>query len=576
MKLQTVTSLMLSTCLLIGCGQTVLNEKTELKESSVEAGSTIVLANADIVTVAKEKPSAQAVAIRDGKILAVGSRQEVIAVAGDGAIVRDMKGRTIVPGLIDAHGHISITATSQAFANVQPPPAGPATSIAQLQEILKAWEQANPESPWIMGWGYDDSLLAEGRHPNRHDLDKISAEKPVMLTHVSGHLLSCNTKCLELSGYTAETPDPAGGVIQREGSSKQPNGVLEESAIYRVFFSMPVANADNQGLLARAQNHYASYGITTVQDGAAQPNQIVALQKMAAADKLFLDVVAYRAMNKGEEIPADYMPSRDYDKHFRIGGIKLILDGSPQGKTAWMTQPYFHPPHGLKADYKGYPRHDDDEVNQFVEAAFAREIPVLAHANGDAAADQLIDAVAAANQSLGNGDRRTVMIHAQTVREDQLDKMAEENIVPSFFVAHTFFWGDWHRDSVFGDPRASRISPLKSTVQRDMPYTTHNDSPIVPPDMMRLMWAAVNRVTRSGKTLGADQRVSPLEALKSITINAAYQAFEEDSKGSIEAGKLADFTVLSANPLTVDAMAIKDITIEETIKNGESVYQREN
>ncbi len=190
-----------------------------------------------------------------------------------------------------------------------------------------------------------------------------------------------------------------------------------------------------------------------------------------------------------------------------------------------MTQPYSHPPHGQDENYKGYASLENSEANAFILQAFSRNIPVLAHANGDAAADQLLTAVTLANTALGIADRRPVMIHAQTVREDQIDSMKVQGLIPSYFSAHTFYWGDWHRDSVFGEQRANRISPLQSTVARDMVFTTHNDTPVVPPDMMRLLWASVNRVTRSGKVLGPEQRVSPLQALKSVTLNAAYQYF---------------------------------------------------
>ena len=569
-----VTALLTALAVMLSACDQPVTQKEEVGAITAVMPTTLFV-NADIITVDDSRPAAQALAIRNGRVLAVGSRDEVEAAAGQGAEVRDMQGKTIVPGLIDAHGHISLTALSNGFANVQPPPAGPISSIAQLQEVMKSWDQANPEATWLMGWGYDDSLMAEGRHPSRYDLDAISTEKPIMLTHVSGHLMACNSKCLELAGITAESEDPPGGVYQRVGDSQTPNGVLEESAIYKVFGLLPAATqAQRLALLEQAQAYYASHGITTVQDGASQFSNIADLQTLAANKKLFLDVVGFRVLSKGESIGEAFTVSSDYQDHYRIGGIKLVLDGSPQGKTAWLTEPYAHPPHGQGKDYKGYPRLDDTEVNEFISESFSRGFPVLAHANGDAAADQLVNAVTLANEALGAAARRPVMIHAQTVREDQIDQMQALGIVPSYFVAHTFYWGDWHRDSVFGAERASRISPLQSTVKRNMPYTTHNDTPIVPPDMMRLLWSGVNRVTRSGKLLGPDQRITPLEALKSMTINAAYQFFEENDKGSIEVGKLADLTVLSANPLKVDAMTIKDIRIEETIKEGKTVYHR--
>jgi predicted amidohydrolase YtcJ len=541
-----------------------------------EDPATTVFYNADVVTVADSQPAAQALAVRGGLVLAVGSRDEVTAVAGSNVILRDLKGKTIVPGLIDAHGHLSMTSTSMGFANVQPPPAGPVRSIVDLQRALRQWQQDNPASEWILGWGYDDSLLAEGRHPTRKDLDQVSKDKPVFLVHVSGHLLACNSKCLELADISAATENPAGGVIQRFPGGNEPNGVVEENAMWSIYRLLPQPTpAQSMALMDKAQQYMASHGITTVQDGAVMAGALPLLQEAASSGRFYLDVVAYSFLKQGDTIPAEFAPADAYTGHFRIGGIKLVLDGSPQGKTAWLTRPYLHPPAGESKAYLGYPTMEDGTVNDLVESAFSRSIPLLAHANGDAAADQYIAAVTAANAALGRADRRPVMIHAQTVREDQLDQMRLQGITPSYFVSHTFFWGDWHRDSVFGETRAARISPLRSTQERGMRFTTHNDTPVTPPDMMRLLWSGVNRLTRSGQVLGPEQRVAPLAMLKSMTIDAAYQYFEEDRKGSIEAGKVADLVVLSANPLKVAAADIKDIQVLETIKEGKTVYVRQ-
>ena len=256
-----------------------------------------------------------------------------------------------------------------------------------------------------------------------------------------------------------------------------------------------------------------------------------------------------------------------------LGGVKLILDGSPQGKTAYLEKPYHVPPAGKAADYRGYPTLPRTTVDPLVAYLLAQRIPILAHANGDAAAEMLIDAVEAADPP---ADHRTVMIHAQTVREDQLDRMATLGIIPSYFSAHTFFWGDWHRDSVLGEPRGLRISPTRSTVDRRMRFTIHNDAPIVPPDVIRLLWATTNRVTRSGKVLGEDQRISVLEALKATTIYAAEQHFEEARKGSIAVGKEADLVVLSQNPLDMDPADLLDLDVMATYVGGEAIYVNSN
>ena len=251
----------------------------------------------------------------------------------------------------------------------------------------------------------------------------------------------------------------------------------------------------------------------------------------------------------------------------------MNLDGSPQGKTAWLTEPYYVPPEGQQADYRGYPAITDEEAIALVDKAFGNGWQILAHCNGDAAMDQFIMAIRAATEKYGKADRRPVMIHAQTVREDQLDAMKELGIIPSFFGMHTYYWGDWHRDSVLGPERAARISPAASTLKRGMIYTQHHDAPVAMPNSIMILASQMNRTTRSGKVLGPEQRVSVMDALKSITINAAYQYFEEDSKGSLEPGKLADLVILDKNPLKAEPADIKDIKVIETIKEGISIYK---
>lgn len=546
------------------------------EQTSVSApkdAATDLYHNGPIVTMNSEGSTAQAVAVRDGEILAVGSMADVESAAGDNVTLKDLAGKTLLPGLIDAHGHISYTSLNLASANVSSPPVGPAKTVDDVIRLLK--DHANKSSPdgWISGWGYDDSLLADKRHPTREDLDKVSVTQPVMIRHVSGHFASCNSKCLELASITSETADPAGGIIRRIAGGTEPDGVLEESAMMTLFAVVPRADQETRlKLITATQDYYAKYGITTVQDGAVSPDEIEVMREASARQLLYLDVVAFPyAPYMGDRLP-EFPASLDYQKHFRVGGFKLVLDGSPQGKTAWLTKAYLHPPHGQEDGYKGYATLTDEQVQTYVDQAFSSETPLLAHANGDAAADQLINAVKSGNKKFGKADRRSVMIHAQTVREDQIDAMLEVGIMPSYFSAHTFYWGDWHRDSVFGVERASRISPLRSSADKGLRYTTHNDTPIVPPDMMRLVWASANRITRSGAVLGAEQRATVYESLKSITIDAAHQYFEENRKGSITAGKIADFVVLSDNPLTVDPMTIKDIAVLQTIKDGVIVY----
>ncbi len=317
---------------------------------------------------------------------------------------------------------------------------------------------------------------------------------------------------------------------------------------------------------------YARNGITTAQDGASSQETIALMQAADAQGMINLDIISYPIGQNGLDQNLDSISFGNYTGRLKIGGIKLILDGSPQGKTAYLTEPYYKPPHSESDSYKGYPLIPQSEVSKWVKRYADLNIPIMAHANGDAAADMLIEAV---NDAEITSDHRTIMIHAQTVREDQLDKMKELSIIPSYFSTHTFYWGDWHRDSVFGEDRAMRISPTKSTLNRKIPFTVHNDAPVVPPDMIRLLWSTTNRKTRSGKVLGEEQKISTYSALEAMTINAAFQHFEDDIKGSIEVGKLADLVVLSEDPLSMPVNELLELKIMATYSHGKEIFKNE-
>ena len=352
--------------------------------------------------------------------------------------------------------------------------------------------------------------------------------------------------------------------------------MLEETALMPVLGVFPkVDGAGQRRMVREGIDAYTGYGFTTATEGRAFPSDVDLYIAMAEAGELEIDVVAFPDYWLGRDTVADSpWLSRSYQNHFRIGGVKGNLDGSPQGKTAWLTEPYFEPPAGRDADYVGYPMLEEEQALAMFDDAYAQGWQVINHANGDAAIDQLIRAARAATEKHGPADRRTVGIHSQTVREDQLDAYQELGIIPSLFGMHTFYWGDYHRDSVLGPERAARISPARSALERGMIFTQHHDAPVALPSSIAILATQVNRITRSGQVLGPDQRVTPLEALKSITIYAAYQYFEEGSKGSIETGKLADLVILSDDPLSVSPEALWDLEVVETIKEGETIFKK--
>jgi predicted amidohydrolase YtcJ len=599
-----------ATCIVAACG-----ERRAPAGDRATSGADRIFVNGHVLTMDDARPEAEALAVKDGTILAVGTRAEIEQLRGESTTVTDLGGKTLLPGFIDAHGHIVDYTAQWTTPDLSPPPVGNVRSIAEIEAKLARYIKDTRAEPGrlVVATGYDDGLLKEKRHPTRADLDKVSAEIPIVIVHASGHLMVANSAALAMVGYRRTTKDPPGGVIRRDKGG-EPNGVLEEKAGYPFIPLVPRLSMDEQlRTLDAVQRWYASRGITTAQDGLSNPANVALLRQAAGQQRLILDVVSYpgwtlfakvitgeqkldnieyyppgsQVSNAGRGLKDDVAPMTPaglgdsanaklkvgvYQNGWKIGGVKITADGSPQGKTAFVTQPYLHPPPGQPADYRAYPVVPQAELDQWLDAAYRHDVQVLVHANGDAAIDELIAAVSRARRKHGAKDLRPVAIHAQLARHDQVDSMKALGIMPSFFTAHTFFWGDWHVNETFGQERAFGISPLAYANSIGLRFSNHNDAPVVPPDMLVLAWTAVNRTSRSGVVVGPDERVSPLVALKAMTIWAAYQYFEEGSKGSLEPGKRADLVVLSDNPLTVKPETIKDIAVVETVKDGRTIY----
>ena len=537
--------------------------------NTISEADLILSSNNVILMTGDKEAQPLSIAINSKKIVWIGSHEDATKIQGTKI---NFGHQAILPGFIDAHGHASYLAFATQVANIASPPVGKIKTIKDLQIELKKFIKDSNLQPgqWLMGLGYDDSLLAEQRHPTKEDLDQVSTEHPIYLIHVSAHLGAANSMGLALANINSDTPDPSGGKIRRYENSSEPNGVFEETAAYPVQQLAMSAYKDPIGSVKKAMEIYASHGITTAQDGASSPETIGLMQAADAQGMINLDVISYPVGQNGLDKTLETINFGSYEGRIKVGGIKLILDGSPQGKTAYLTEPYYKPPHSESESYKGYPLIPQKEVSKWVSEYADLNIPIIAHANGDAAADMLITAVKNAEIKT---DHRTIMIHAQTVREDQLDQMKELKIIPSYFSTHTFYWGDWHRDSVFGEDRAMRISPTRSTLNRKMPFTVHNDAPVVPPDMIRLLWSTTNRMTRSGEVLGEEQKISTYSALEAMTINAAYQHFEDGIKGTIEVGKLADLVVLSEDPLSMPADELLKLKVMATYSHGKEIFK---
>ncbi|MCZ6782233.1 MAG: amidohydrolase [Proteobacteria bacterium] len=527
-----------------------------------------------ILTMDANDTVAEALAVEGDRIVAVGDEAELRAwTEREGAEVVDLAGRALLPGFIDAHGHFPGEGLTALHVDVGSPPVGTVEKIDDVLERLRARAAETSSGDWILGIGYDDTLLAEMRHPTRADLDRASEDHPIALLHVSGHLATTNSAALRELGIDAATPDPEGGVIRRDPETGEPDGVLEETAAEGLTAQLLQPSLLEAVTMVRAAGERAvRAGVTTVQSGFTPKAQIQGLHLLSRLGLVPVRLVIWPDPDAADALLDESFSFSSYDEDWvRLGAVKLVADGSIQGYTGYLSEPYHVPP-GDDPGYRGYPRISRDELLESVPRYHAAGLQVAVHGNGDASIDDILDAFEAAQAAAPREDARPIVIHAQMVRDDQLDRMAALGAIPSFFSLHTYYWGDRHRDRFMGPQRASRMSPARSAAARGLHFTIHCDAPVVPMEPLRLVWSAVNRRSTSGASIGAAERIAPIQALRAVTIEAARQHFEEDRKGSLEPGKLADLVILSRSPLD-DPETIDEIQVLETIVGGETVYR---
>lgn len=523
--------------------------------------------NGNIISM-EEGDEPEAIIVRDGIIAFTGRLDEAERKVGSKVNRVNLNGQCLMPSFIDPHSHIFMNGQMSLCARLDN-----CESYEDIIDALRKFMSDKKIGPKgaVIGFGYDHNFLREGIHPDKRVLDQVSTDIPIMILHISGHLACVNSRALELAGITADTPNPQGGVIGRTEDGKEPNGYLEEAGM--VLVQSVIAKRIKPNILAifsEMQKNYIENGITTVQDGATAERDLKVLQIASMLGLLKVDVVSYLLMsaNVAETLHKNKKLCGKYKKHLKIGGCKLILDGSPQGRSAWMSTPYLEG----EADYCGYPWMTDEQADKLVRAAVEERLQLLAHCNGDAASEQYINAYKRALKETNCKENlRPVMIHCQTVRNDQLDRMADLNMIASFFVGHVYYWGDVHIKNL-GYDRGHHISPVRDALNRGIKVNFHQDTPVTRPNMMHSVWCAVNRISKSGTVIGYDQRISVYEALKAITIDAAYEYFEEDSKGSIKTGKRADLVILDQSPLAVNPIDIRNIKVMTTIKDGKIIY----
>ena len=533
-----------------------------------------------IITMEDSAMRAEAIAEDDGKIIAVGSKAEVMKLKGPKTEVIDLKGRTLLPGFIDPHGHVMIGGLQALSANLLAPPDGKVTDIPGLLQTLREWVAANKsavaKANLIIGFGYDPATLKEARHPTRDELDTVSPDIPILLVHQSSHLAAVNSKALAVVGFDATTKDPAGGVIRRREGTQEPDGVLEETAFVAAALKLiPSIGPEGFKTFAReGANLWARFGYTTAQEGRATPDSVNLLKAVASEGGFTIDVAAYPDVLMGRDFIKENH-SRTYVNRFRVAGAKLSLDGSVQGFTGWRDKPYYDPVGNYPEGYSGYAAMTADQAFNEIQWAAENKIQLLTHAGGERASDMLIAGLTAAQGRFPDSQAtRPVLIHGHLLRPDQVDSYKRLGTIMSLFPMHTFYWGDWHVEHTVGPEAGQNISPTGWVLERGMIFTSHHDAPVAFPDSMRVLDATVTRRSRGKQQIiGPQHRVDVITGLKAMTIWPAYQYFEEDKKGSLKVGKLADFVILSADPTAVDPETIDTIKVTETIKEGSTIFR---
>jgi len=542
----------------------------------------LIIKNGSVLTLDNKSTNGGSLTVYKGRITGIWSEHippEESIMRTENAKEIDLNGATILPGFIDTHNHLLMYSQYKKQVECTSPLH---KSIADLQKSIAAATEEKGKGEWILGYGYDDTLLEEKRHPTKDDLDAISTDHPIFIRHISGHLAVTNSVALKIAKLTKDTPKPDGGHLGKDEHGELTGVLYEPGAMDLVFEHVPVPSTDELVQLIRdAVVDYTSQGITTNTDAGVGlylmerefDAHIKAVQEQANPMKMRYMILNHLLTNDGpfSQYTADELDKEIQEKtngKAKLDSAKLFQDGSIQGLTGALRKPYY-----CDDNLYGDLIFLQEQLNNYVLDFHERGFRVATHGNGDRAIGSVIEAYEFAIKNGEKRDHRHRIEHVQTASKEDLEKMDSLDIAASFFINHVYYWGDRHRDIFLGPDRAERMNPLKDAMELDMLYTLHSDCPITPISPLFSVWAAVNRVTRNGEVLGESQKIDVETALKSMTIYGAQLNFEEDEVGSIEVGKAADFVVLKENPLTVDPMHIKDIKVLMTIVDGEVVYK---
>jgi len=515
----------------------------------------LVLINGNIITINPSRPQAQAVAIKNSRIIKVGENAEIESLIKKSTKVVDLNGKTVVPGLIDTHIHLAgfgKTLTGINLRGIQ--------SIKEMQHKLKKRVQKTEEEEWILGRGWDQDRLKEKRYPTRWDLDKVSPNNPVVLTRVCGHLCVVNTRTLKKAGITAETSPASGGKIDKDSKTSEPTGILRENAMDLVHRIIPEPSEHQLMKACRlACQKAVEAGLTSVHWIINSEAEIRTIQKLRAQKKLPLRAYLLIPVGFLEHLIGLSLSTGFGDDMVRIGGVKIFADGSLGARTAALHASYSDDP-----STKGMMIYSKEKLEELIMKAHRAGLQLAVHAIGDQAIDVVLTALEKTLKKIPRKDHRHRIEHASVLSEILISRMKKLGVIASVqphFVVSDF----WIADRL-GPKRARWTYPFKTLIQDGVPTVGGSDCPVEPVKPLLGIQAAVSRKSFSEEQISVDK------ALRMYTIDAAFASFEENAKGSIEVGKLADLVVLSRDPRRVPPDEIKDIGVERTFVGGRMVH----
>ncbi|WP_160032672.1 amidohydrolase [Paenibacillus sp. An7] len=540
----------------------------------------LLFINANVLTLDGDNNKAGAIGVKNGKISALWKEKnparEEITLTDDNAVI-DLQGKTVLPGFIETHNHLISAIMLKRFIDCKSPLN---QTIADIQKRISEKASEVGKDTWIVGFGYDDTSLLDMKHPTKADLDAAAPDHPVVVYHISGHLCVANSVALSIAGISDSMQDPTGGRLGRDDSG-QLNGILYEGATMLVGSHLPGPSEEEVlSLLRDEANTYAAQGITTSTDAKMGISMDIddidlcmkAIEKEAIPFRMKL-MISSDKLNQDEKLKS--MTAGEVDAYLRersggrasLDSVKLFQDGSIQGLTGALREPYF-----CDTERYGELIKPQEQLNREVKEWHDKGFRIAIHGNGDRAIGSILEAFEYALTSSPRSDHRHRIEHVQTATKEDLERMQKLGVAGSFFINHVYYWGDRHEKLFLGPQRAARISPLAEAKELKLLFTLHSDCPVTPISPLFLVWTAVNRVTSSGKVLGAEQRIDALTALRAMTSYGAELNFEEAEAGTIESGKRADFVILEEDPTEVEPIRIKDISIFATLRDGKFIY----